>query len=408
MKHNISKLKDCYGCGVCVVACPVKIITLKENADGFYSPIIEDSARCIECGICLKVCAFNHRDIADSKSAISAYAGWSKNSLTRQWCSSGGIGFELGRYLLNKKYKAVGVRFDSKKNRAEHFIASDEETYMPSVGSKYLPSYTADAFSAITRKGKYLITGTPCQIDSFRRYIQHFKVEDNFILMDFFCHGVPSLLMWDAYTTEIKKKIGEITWVSWRNKTVGRQDAWSINVDSITPNSDLTQTIDWHDSYNLKIEGRKHLYASRCSQGDLFYKFFLGDYCMNECCYKCKYKKCHSAADIRIGDLWGPTYSNNQKGVSGVLVFTERGKTIIEELHDTCEFISHSPDVVTEGQLSKSVKRPWIRDFILKALHNKTSLPSVNSRLIKFYLISILPMRAYRKIINILNRYRHG
>ena len=129
---------------------------------------------------------------------------------------------------------------------------------------------------------------------------------------------------------------------------------------------------------------------------------------MNECCYKCKYKKCHSSADIRIGDLWGDTYSNNQKGVSGVLVFTERGNAVIKELHDSCEFIPHSSGIVTEGQLSKAVKRPWIRAFILKALHNKTSLTSINSRLIKLYLISILPMRAYKKIINILNRYLHG
>lgn len=28
MKDNISKLKDCYGCGVCVIACPKKLLIL--------------------------------------------------------------------------------------------------------------------------------------------------------------------------------------------------------------------------------------------------------------------------------------------------------------------------------------------------------------------------------------------
>lgn len=60
------------------------------------------------------------------------------------------------------------------------------EELIPSIGSKYIQSYTVDGFKAIDRKQKYLVTGTPCQIDSFRRYIRKFKKEENFILMDFF------------------------------------------------------------------------------------------------------------------------------------------------------------------------------------------------------------------------------
>ena len=58
---------------------------------------------------------------------------------------------------------------------------------------------------SINKKEKYLVTGTPCQIDSFRKYIKKFRVEDNFVLMDFFCHGVPSKLVWDKYITEKEK-----------------------------------------------------------------------------------------------------------------------------------------------------------------------------------------------------------
>lgn len=51
------------------------------------------------------------------------------------------------------------------------------------------------------------------------------------------------------------------------------------------------------------------------SQGDWFYKMFLGHYCLGEQCVKaCKYKYDNSSADIRIGDLWGNTYKDDEKG----------------------------------------------------------------------------------------------
>ena len=62
----------------------------------------------------------------------------------------------------------------------------------------------------------------------------------------------------------------------------------------------------WHDSYDLLIRGEKSFYNSRLSQGDRFYRFFLSDACLGKACYeRCKYKYDRSAADIRIGDLWG-------------------------------------------------------------------------------------------------------
>lgn len=206
--NNISNIKDCYGCGVCAMACGQKIIEIALNKDGFYEPRITDERKCTKCGICTEVCAFLYDNLSLTEIDINAYAAWSKDHLVRRICSSGGAGFEIGKYLLGRGYKVCGVRYDAEKNRAEHYIATTVEELIPSVGSKYIQSYTVDSFKAINSKEKYLVTGTPCQIDSFRRYIRKFHCEDNFVLMDFFCHGVPSMLLWWKYTQWAERKVG--------------------------------------------------------------------------------------------------------------------------------------------------------------------------------------------------------
>lgn len=38
---NISELSHCYGCSLCAVICPQQIITLCQDKEGFYQPVIE-------------------------------------------------------------------------------------------------------------------------------------------------------------------------------------------------------------------------------------------------------------------------------------------------------------------------------------------------------------------------------
>lgn len=370
---NIFAVKDCYGCGVCSTACSKHIIEIGLNEHGFYEPHITDTSRCTDCGLCTEVCSYMHDDLSLKNACIQSYAAWSNDKLVRRKCSSGGVGFEVGRTLIENGYKVCGVRYDAEKNRAEHYVATTVEELIPSIGSKYIQSYTIDGFRAIDRKQKYLVTGTPCQIDSFRRYIRKFRCEDNFVLMDFFCHGVPSFWVWKKYVEMVEKTTGKITYASWRNKFTGWHDSWAISIDG----EENGEKVDWHDSYNVLIREKKGFFNSRLSQGDAFYKLFLSDACLGKACYeKCKFKYDRSSADIRIGDLWGKTYESDEDGVSAAIAFTEKGDEVLKSCN--CTFIEHPFEVVAEGQMKKSPAKKIMHTGLVEIMCNQNkSIPDI-------------------------------
>ena len=391
---NISGIHNCYGCGVCAMSCAKKIIELKLNEEGFYEPYITDESKCTDCGLCREVCAFCHEELASKPTFVDGYGSWSKTPAVRQKCSSGGTGFEIGKYLIESGYEVVGVRYGAIKNNAEHYIAHTKEELVQSMGSKYIPSYTAEAFRKIDRKKKYLVTGTPCQIDSFRRYTKKFRCEDNFVLMDFFCHGVPSMLLWNKYANWAERKVGKLTYVSWRNKFTGWHDSWAMAIDG----EKHGDPVNWHDSYNLLIRGKKTFLNSRLSQGDMFYRMFLSDYCLGKHCYaKCKYKHLNSSADLRIGDMWGDYYKDNEEGVTGLLVLTEKGKILLNELEGTCHFEPQDNSLVTEGQMAvPPVVNETLRKWVFKGLRSHLSMTA-------FYRIFFTLIRINRRIKRLLS-----
>ena len=380
MNDNVLKYEFCYGCGVCTASCPKHIIYIRLNRNGFYEPYIDDLEACVKCGICLEVCSFEHNDVALTSKTFKSWAAWSDDDRVRRKCSSGGIGFEIGKQLIEQGYKAVGCHYNAEQQRAEHFIATTVEEFVQSIGSKYIQSYTEDAFKQIDRNKKYLLVGTPCQIDSFRRYIQRFHCEENFILMDFFCHSVPSKLMWDRYVSWAEQKVGKLTYVSWRNKETGWHDSWAMAIDGEMHG----EPMNWHDSYNKLMSEKKSFINSRLSQGDIFYKLFLGDFCTNPACVqKCKFKYNHSAADIRIGDLWGPTYKDDQDGVSALIAFTEKGEDVVEMLKDVT-LIEHPFEVVAEGQMKQNAKSKEMSPLVLYLLRHGYSLTSYSFKAVVF------------------------
>ena len=67
---------------------------------------------------------------------------------------------------------------------------------------------------------------------------------------------------WKAYIKMLEPKIGKITYASWRNKfDYGRHDSWLMGIDG----EKTSKPVNWHDSYNILIRGKKGFVQSRLS-----------------------------------------------------------------------------------------------------------------------------------------------
>ncbi len=377
MNKNISDFKYCYGCGVCSLACHKKAISIKLN-NGFLVPDVDETA-CNGCGICLMVCPFNHPQPFIKQKPLKSFAAFSNNPTNRFLSSSGGLLYEIAKSHLSDKGIFCGVRYNARLGIAEHYLANSKEHLDFSRGSKYIQSLTVKAFSLFNNTDHYLVVGTPCQIDGLRHYLKAMKREDNFLLIDFFCHGVPSYLMWHKYARENIENIDNIASLSFRNKLDG-----------------------WHNSFRITAADKNGKTIKIADNGKMFYNFFFSHRCLNKAClYNCKYKYMNSVADIRAGDLWGDKYATDNFGTSGCVVFTEKGKAAIEKLTN-CTFVEEDFETVAEGQMKKPPHKPLSFRYTERALKRGKSLAHIKS--VASFLESIDPYQVRIKTVYYISR----
>lgn len=350
IKDKKDQIRPCSGCGICSVTCSHECITMELNADGFVRPKV--SSDCIDCSLCKKTC-FKYADFesrcANFWSGKRIYSFKSTNPMALATSSSGAFVNEVYAEMLNCGYKACGAIYDYNSARVIHFITNSKENLPILVGSKYLPSFTHDAFNAIKRDkdSKYVVVGTPCQIYGLHQWATRFHCRDRFFLIDFFCAGVPSYNLWNCYLEYLEKEysLGEIQEVSFRDKKSG-----------------------WH-SYGMRIIGSNNTYYKpNATSEDYFFRLFLSDVCKQKSCSKgnCLFRKDHCFSDIRVGDFWGECFSEDQTGVSVVIPNSEKGTKLLFDF----EIIEQSGSFNVADLRMLSDKR----GLVLEALRNGTPI----------------------------------
>lgn len=309
--QKIIDFENCSGCHACFNACPQQCITMIPDDEGFLYPHI-DNEKCIDCGLCQKVCPILKDYKGNPKG--QAYACINNCEETRMKSSSGGIFSLLAENIIYKGGVVFGAAFDKNFN-VKHIEVTDVCDLEKLRGSKYMQSIVGVTYQKVReylQNGeKVLFTGTPCQISGLKSYLG--KEYDNLFLQDIICHGVPTSKVWQKYLDYHKSiKKDEIEKVSFRNKTYG-----------------------WKRYYVLLKFFNKKKYL-RMYADDLFMKAFLNDLCLRPSCYNCHSKSVERESDITLADFWGidkvcPELFDD-KGTSLVLVNSEKGRRLFDEI----------------------------------------------------------------------------
>lgn len=349
LKADICVHDKCCGCAACVSICPKRCLVMQEDEMGEKRPFI-DKNKCIECGLCRKVCQNNQ--MVDYLKPMSVYAGWRKSAQARVDCSSGGIATALSEWFI----ACGGVVFGATYNRETSVRivpAETLETVQSFKGSKYVQAAIDDCYTALEsylKNGRnVLLFSTPCQIQAVKQYLSVRRVAytGKLFTVDFLCHGVvPERYLLDEIST-IEENIG-------------------CKTDGISFRSNLSEL-----NYNFTLKkADKIVYKEKAEKQRYFYAF-LRSIINRECCNSCKFKCPERVADITLGDFIGLGSkipfkpADGVSNVSLVMVNTDFGVELLHkidneirvEIRTLKEAVSGGPSLRGGAEVSRNRKK---------------------------------------------------
>lgn len=393
-------IKDCCNCNGCTQICPQDAIYKNKDEFGFVYPRI-DSEKCIDCGLCQKVCAYQH--IIETNTPSSVYVAVSNNKPQLKKSASGGIFAAIATKFLNRGAIVYGASIMRDRNKfiVNHIGISTLGELPLLQGSKYLLSEINDCFKEIrtylNEGRKVLFSGTPCQCAGLKGFLR--KDYPNLFLIDLICHGVPNEQLFNDFIDFQYGDLNEISGFAFRDKTKG----W-----------ELTGRIDYE-------KGERHQFIPAGTSS--YYALFLDAQIYRKNCYSCKYACDNRPGDITIGDYWGVQKQhpeliasgqfNPQEGISCIIVNTEKGDGLIKTVRDSISLSPTTYDKVAarNAQLVHPMKEGFYRDEIFKIYCNE-GYSGVNRFYRKQYRLqriihSLLALLPY-SIKNTLRRLRHS
>ena len=345
----------CTSCQVCAAVCPKDAISIRLDDCGFYRPFVNVD-KCVECGLCEQVCyRFQHNTEAVNLEGSLNYAAAAKDDELVAQTTSGGIADIMCEELIAQGYKCVGVAYDTESDNAIGLMAETRAQTIPFRGSKYIQSYSYPIFKKILnnyKKDKVAVFGTPCQIYGINLYLNKIKKRDNFILIDLYCHGCPSMNLWKKYIREAKKKasVNCFDKVTFRSKVHG-----------------------WGNYIVTGVKGNKLQFVSSNAYNDPFFTLFFSDHVLNEACADCTIRGTVAHCDIRLGDFWGKKYILNTRGMSLVTIATQKGLALFEKITQKISFTKHEMEDFIQYQSCGKTYRinSGLREQLLCSLSNE-------------------------------------
>lgn len=332
---KITNPEDCCGCTACASICAHDAITMMPDALGFLYPKV-DEPKCVDCHLCEQVCQFNDNyDRSLNLPEPLAYAARHKDIDEVMHSRSGAAFAAISDYILERGGVVYGAGYRD-HFRVVHKRATTKEERDEFRGSKYVQSDLTGVFRQVKedlRNGlTVLFSGTPCQTSGLNAFVGQ-KLRNNLVLVDIVCHGVPGPFLWRDYISYLEKKQGdEIVVVNFRDKELF---GWGAH----------------KESYKFKNGGSKMTFTY------LFYKHIM----FRHSCGNCHFCNTHRPSDITLADFWGwqnnvPGMNDDDKGLSLVLLNTDKGKEIFEAIQEKLDV----REVNIENCLQPNLQHPSV------------------------------------------------
>ena len=313
---NVNEIKKsylCYGCGTCNVVCSKGAITMQYDNIGRLHPKI-DEQKCIDCGLCYKLCpsldlrGIQLPDAEDcyTGKVLNTYIGKSTDERIYRNSQSGGLVTAILKYLFDtQKIDAAIVCkvIDEIEYTPKATLVTSAEQLYDSQRSSYVPIDMVSAIKGADQYNSFAVVGTGCHIQGFNAlanfkpsFNERIKYKLGLICDRTLCKTSTDVLYGELYANEKKR-------IVWRDKSTGYKEA------------------------RLLIQSQEGIQTVL----PRWQRMVLKDPFTNPRCRIC-FDKLNTNADIVLGDPWGMNNVDWQNGTSVILTRTEQGESLIQEM----------------------------------------------------------------------------
>lgn len=310
---DIKQKTDCCGCTACANVCPHAAISMQPDGLGFQYPSV-DIGKCVDCGLCNKVCQFNSDyDRYLNYASPIVYSVRHNDEVQLARSQSGAVFYALANHFSLDGGLVYGAAFTDNW-RVRHIKADDPKKLESLRMSKYVQSDLGRIFHSVKedlREGhKVLFSGTACQVAGLKSFVPN-KLHNNLVCIDIVCHGVPSPKIWTDYIDYLEEKYSsKIVKACFRDKRFG-----------------------WHGAKeSFQFANGNEIFARTSN------RLYFSGLSLRESCTVCHFTNTSRVGDITLGDHWGipkdSPFEKDAKGLSLVLVNSEKGKQLFDAVRD--------------------------------------------------------------------------
>ncbi len=242
---------------------------------------------------------------------IAAYAAYLSEEKTLLECASGGVATALSHEVIRRGGYVAGVAYTDDFSAARYEIVHTAEALDRFKGTKYTDvqkgTVYRDVQALLEQEKTVLFIGLPCTVAALYTFLK--KDYERLLTVELICHGPTDAKVHREYVAFLQDK--------YQSRLVD----FSVK----------RKKGSWIPGY---------LYAAFENGQEVYANFYHTAYgyafstMAKEGCYTCRFRGDNRCGDIMIGDFWGACETDvfwNPKGVSSVLVHTEKGENWLRE-----------------------------------------------------------------------------